>query len=151
MPRKRSETAEQARLGTIRGAAPEPPPEPRTVARAEMSPANLAVVLERTVAGGTQVIVRYCGPLATRPRLFLRFGERRQGRDWLFPRDVAMVSDSGEQWALVTCSAGPPLEGGCFAFHAQKNGVPGVEVWDNAGHPNGYYAYDAWTGRVDAR
>lgn len=152
MCRKRSLVAEQARQEMARVAVPQaPPPEPRTVGRAEMSAANLAVELERTQIGTFQVLVRYCGPLAARPRLLLRFGERRRGHDWVEPRDVAMISAPGEKWAVVCCSAETALEGGCLAFHAQKNGVPGIEVWDNAGRPNGYYAFDARTGGVEAR
>jgi hypothetical protein len=80
-----------------------------------------------------------------RQKLFVRFGERREGHEWVEPRDVAMIAADGEATAIITC--GGPIEGACFAFFAQKNGAESERVWDNAGKDFGYYSFDAKTAR----
>ncbi len=116
----------------------------------EMSPVNIEATVESKALGGADLLLRYCGPLADRQQLWVRFGERRDGQDWINPRDVAMLAAKGEATATVACGAGSPLEGACFAFFAQGSGGEDW-VWDNAGRSLGYYAFDAKTGKVEAR
>lgn len=135
---------------TARASGSKAPPA-SAPAVAAMSPENLQVELEPEIDGISEVVVRYHGPLAQRAALFVRFGERRAGRDWLEPRDVAMSHLGAEAWATISCRGGTTLQGGCFAFHAPEAGSGAEQVWDNAGHPLGYYAFDARTGAVEAR
>ncbi|MBI5543632.1 MAG: hypothetical protein HY901_07075 [Deltaproteobacteria bacterium] len=125
--------------------------EPVKAVVTEMSPGNVEATLETKAEGRAEMLVRYCGPLADRPRLSVRFGERREGRDRVETRDVPMVGAQGEATAIITCGPGAPLEGACFAFFEQTDAAEGECRWDNAGRSLGYYAFDAQTGKVESR
>lgn len=156
---RKKDAARQAQgIDSVRRSAPvlDPPPEkaptaPKADPVAGMGPENVAVRLEQEADGAAELVVRYRGPLADRSGLLVRFGERRDGRDWVEPRDVPMTTTGSEAWVAIFCERTATLEGGCFAFHAEKVGPSIVQTWDNAGHEFGYYAFDARTGRVEAR
>lgn len=117
----------------------------------EMKPSNIDAAFDKAPQGAGLLRLRYRGPLARHKRLWLRVGERRQGRDWLAVHDVPMTSAGGEAIVTVAFEPGEPVEGACFAFFTHKDGATDVEAWDNAGRPFGYYQLDAETGRIEAR
>lgn len=129
----------------------EPEVVPRTVGRAEMCVGNVTVTRQRERPGSVELLVRYCGPLATRGTVFVRFGERRGDREWVAPRDVLMFQGAGEAWATVVCPVDGSWRGGCLAFFAPRIGRRDEWVWDNAGRAYGYYAYDCGDDRVEER
>jgi len=64
-------------------------------------------------------------------------------------RDVELTHLEGEEAvADIPLAPGDPLEGAELAFFAEGEEHP---VWDNAGHPFGYYEVDAQTGAIEPR
>ena len=112
-------------------------------------PANLDVEFEAAGQGGGTLRLRYFGPIARFPHVWVRFGERREGRDWVEPRDISMTRVGRQASATIPCGAGSTLEGACFAFFALND--EGTEAWDSAGRAFGYYRFDVQTGSIEAR
>ncbi len=136
----------------VRKSSPNTLPMNEEAARAlaAMTAENVEATLEAKPHGRGELLLRYCGPLARRRKLFVRFGERREGREWVAPRDLEMSSANGEATVVISLGEGAPVEGACFAFYSPKSGAA-EPVWDNAGRPFGYYLFDAQTGLVVAR
>lgn len=99
--------------------------------------------------GGGTLQLRYSGSLLAHEVVWVRLGERRDGEDWLDPRDVRMERSDGQAIARVHFAPGEPVEGACCAFFAFARGQE-EPVWDNAGRPFGCYVVDAQTGVVRA-
>lgn len=118
----------------------------------DMLPLSFQASFEPGPQGGGTVELRYWGPLAKHRPLWARLGERRSGKQWVAPRDVAMNVSHGQATAVIECGPGAPLEGVCVAFYAHKDGATSEErAWDNAGHDLGYYDLDLESGAVTAR
>lgn len=100
--------------------------------------------------GGGILHLRYDGPLAVHDALWIRFGERRGGADWVDTRDVRMEKDGPAASVRIRVGPGAPLEGACFAFFAIKPGHADP-VWDSAGRPFGCYVLDARSGGLATR
>jgi hypothetical protein len=100
--------------------------------------------------GGAVIEVRYVGPLISYDPIWVRMGERRQGKDWVKTHDVMMSKADGEAFARIEMEEGEPIEGATFAFYTVI-GRAGQEIWDNAGKPYGCYIFDAATGAITTR
>ena len=113
-------------------------------------PSTVRATLSPDGRGGGTVEVTYAGPLISYEPIWVRMGERRQGKDWVKTHDQQMSKDGDTAFARITLEPGEPIEGATFAFYTLI-GRAGAEIWDNAGKPFGCYLLDAQTGRISTR
>lgn len=113
--------------------------------------ARLEVTFEPGPKGAGTIRLRYRGALTNQPKAWVRIGERREGKDWIDPRDIPMNVSNGVATVTIDCAPGAPIEGACLAFFTAKDSAPHEQLWDNAGRSFGYYLYDVATGRIEAR
>lgn len=111
-------------------------------------PEPVAAAIQDDGKGGWYLQLHYTGLLAGYDPVWVRLGEHRHGAEWLNVRDVEMEHFEGEETvARITFPPGEPPEAVELAFWAEED--PNHPVWDNAGHPFGYYEMDGRTGDVE--
>lgn len=113
---------------------------PRTplVACIPQVPGNVRARFRPDGKDGGVLDLGYRGPLVSSSPVWFYVGETRGGLAWLDPHDFLMESCDGEALAHTVFGPGVKLEGISFAFYVARPGG-GEHVWDNAGHPYGYY------------
>lgn len=131
----------------------EPRNESTKIAPSHEERAPLAVAVVGDESNGWRLHLHYTGLLAEFDRVWVRVGERRHGQHWLSPRDVPLERAGSEAtYARIVFAPGEPLEAAELAFYSPDEGG-GQEhaLWDNAGHPFGFYEVDASSWSIEPR
>lgn len=117
----------------------------------EVESAPVAAAISCDDGGHWYLQIHYTGLLAGMDSVWVRVGAHRHGEGWAHPRDVEMQRFGEEALtARVPLGANAPVEGAELAFFSPGE-ADGNPLWDNAGHPFGFYAVDARSGEVEAR
>ena len=131
----------------------EPRDQQAKAAPSEEQGGPLAAAVVGDESSGWKLHLHYTGLLADFDRVWVRVGERRHGQQWLSPRDVPLERAGSEaSYARIAFAPGEPLEAAELAFYSPgEGGEQEHAVWDNAGHPFGFYEIDARSWSIEAR